>query len=484
MAGKTYTLKTILSCVDQVSPALTHVRRQLRTVDRVFANVSEAAVGLAGKLAAPLTFLGGAGLLSLQDSVRTYMDLGGAIDDAAQRAGVASTALQSLRFAAQMGGMQAETMDKALSRLTQRMGMAAAGKGEDLAQLFKTLGIHWKDAEGNIKNAAEVMRQLAEAVRVNESSADRLRILTAAFGGEVAAQLVPVLQDGAAGLDAMATKAKEMGLVFSKEDVQAAAAFGDTMEIFNSVIQSVQFSIGAKLAPVLSRFVGQLQQVIIANRELISQRIERIVQALIDTVEKVDFGKLIDGFFDFIESIGRVVDAVGGFKYIIMALGAVLGASLLSNIINLATNLWSLLPALTALGKAVWGVLGPWGLLVGAITTLLVTNWDTVTAYWEKLKTLVSGVYDWINEKIQGLMDLMPDWLLGSRGDVFVRNNQTVQEAPMVSTPLISNSRGMEGTVNIRVASDEGSRVTVEGTEASDGVLNVEQLGQYSFVDY
>ena len=59
--GQSYSLKTVLSAVDNLSPVLKDVRKNLKTVDRSFANVTRSAGELASKLAIPLTALAGAG---------------------------------------------------------------------------------------------------------------------------------------------------------------------------------------------------------------------------------------------------------------------------------------------------------------------------------------------------------------------------------------------------------------------------------------
>lgn len=67
-----------------------------------------------------------------------------------------------------------------------------------------------------------MMRELADAVKVNTDPTKRLQMLTGIFGDKLAAYLVPALQDGAEGLDAMAKQADELGLVMSDKDVKAA----------------------------------------------------------------------------------------------------------------------------------------------------------------------------------------------------------------------------------------------------------------------
>ena len=185
--GQSYSLKTVLSAVDNLSPVLKDVRKNLKTVDRSFANVTRSAGELASKLAIPLTALAGAGAFSISNSVQSFTALADSIDKAAIRAGVGVGALQSLRLAAELGGMSTEQMDSALAKLSYTMGQAARGENKNLAYLFNQLGIKLKGANGEVRNGAVVMRELAEAIRLNESPSTRLQILTAAFGDDLCA---------------------------------------------------------------------------------------------------------------------------------------------------------------------------------------------------------------------------------------------------------------------------------------------------------
>ena len=143
--NKVFSLKTVLACQDEISEKLKKVRTNLRSLDRAFDRVSRSAGDVASKVFAPLMAVGGAGLFSVASSVQTFIELGDAIDKASQRAGVGTGALQKLRFAAKLSGMEAEEMDRALSKLSGEMGKAASGENKNLPQLFSDLGVSWKD---------------------------------------------------------------------------------------------------------------------------------------------------------------------------------------------------------------------------------------------------------------------------------------------------------------------------------------------------
>lgn len=290
---------------------------------------------MASKLAAPIAAVAGAGLFSIKGAVDSFMALGDSVDKASIRAGVATGALQRLRAAAKLSGMSAEQMDKALNKLSYQMGKAASGENDKLVQMFKELGVQWKDGKGKARDAASVMRELADAVKANEDPADRLRMLTSIFGDDLAASLVPALQNGAKGLDAMAAQADELGIVMSEQDVKAAAALGDSFSIFQDVIAAVSAKIGASLAPTLMKLIEQIQKAVVANKELIAQRINKLVEQLAGALAKVDFVAVIDGTIRFAEVCSKAFEAVGGLKGVAIAAAAIFAGQALTSVVNL-----------------------------------------------------------------------------------------------------------------------------------------------------
>ena len=204
MAGKQYSLKAVLSVTDKLSPALKRVDRGIGKIGRSFAGISRASKSLASSLATPLlslSALAGAGGFSLTGAISQFTELGKSVNDASKKTGASVEALQKLQFAAKRGGLSTEEMTKAMAKLSSTMGNALSGKSAEAATLFKRLGINLRDANGQIVSSADVMRGLAEAIKRNENPAVRMRILTAIFGEQMARNLIPMLVNGAEGLD-------------------------------------------------------------------------------------------------------------------------------------------------------------------------------------------------------------------------------------------------------------------------------------------
>ena len=463
--GQSYSLKTVLSAVDNLSPVLKDVRKNLKTVDRSFANVTRSAGELASKLAIPLTALAGAGVFSISNSVQSFTALADSIDKAAIRAGVGTTALQSLRMAAELGGMSTDQMDSALAKLSYTMGQAARGENKNLAYLFNQLKINLVGANGEVRNSAVVMRELAEAIRLNESPSTRLQILTAAFGDDLAKMLIPVLQDGAAGLDAAARKAQELGIVLSNETIKAGTKLTDTFSIFNKVVDSVNATVGARLSPTLIQMTEHIQAGIVANHELITTRVDKFVGQFAQAISKIDIERVVNGIFDFLEGASKLIDALGGIDTIVKAIGATFAVNIGLKVINLGKEVFELAKAVGVLGKAFWALGGPWVKiisLIGAGIAWIVSDFD---GFIEKVK--------WLSDKVTGLFSAF--------GSMFAPST------PNVALSMPTGAEGVngrvDGQVTVRVVSGDGTRATIEDLNSSNGNVVAEQVGGYNFLD-
>ena len=174
--------------------------------------------GIVNKLGKGLLALGGlggtAGLLKVgTDALRMASDL----ENASAKLGLTTDLLQELGFAGEQFGVRQDTTNMALQRFTRRVGEAQQGTGELLPVLEK-YNIALRNSNGTASSAEEILRDYADTVRRAESDQERLRLAFKAFDSEGAA-LVPVLADGAAGLDAFAEQARAAGAVMSEETI-------------------------------------------------------------------------------------------------------------------------------------------------------------------------------------------------------------------------------------------------------------------------
>lgn len=545
--AKSTDINARVQLVDKITQPLNKIKKNLKGLNRAFKNVGTEFQGVAEKITAPVALLAGSGMFSLKEIINDFMSFGDSIDKAAARAGVGVEALQALRYAAGMGGMETVQMDMALAKLGNQMGQMASGNGDKLLTLFNNLGIRYKDANGKVRNSAEVMRELADAIKANEDPSVRLRVLTDIFGDRIARNLIPVLQDGAEGLDAMAEAARSDGMM-TREQVTRAAALTDTWSSFSQTVHNISLTLGADLAPQLMVIIKRIQAILKANREVIRLRLDKFVKQFIDVVEKIDFQKIVEGFFDVLKGASKLFEWIGGLKVLFIAWGAIIGGRFVINVYRLV---W----ALKGLGTAFGACFGPWGLIItgvaglfslmyarsekfrGAIGRLvevigkvlnpvleflgdagawaldtLVDEFNRFMAFIEQiaddlselfnkpfdtLKNLTLHVYEyltspfrqfgeWIGGYLDELAAKFPEWLrnMFTGGPTVNANIGGPAQTLAQQVPIgLPGARGVDGTVRIEVASATGTTARVVDLNAEYGHLDVNNHTAYQLTD-
>lgn len=384
-----------------------NLNKQFGYFRRSLTNVSDQVAGAAKKLALPFTLAAGAVGFSLSTMMSKFLSVGDGIDKASIRIGVSAERLQSLRYAASLSGASAETLDKSMAKLNENIAKAASGKNEELASLFKKLGISLKDANGNLRNAADVMPQFADAIQRNTDAGLRARMMIAAFGEE-GQKLVPMLEGGSGALQEMEDRAKRLGLVMSGDDAKAASALGDRFSELGMVFDSFGNTLSAKIAPVLTPIIDDLVEFIAKNKEAFAGRVSQAVAQFAQAIKRIDFQALADGCMKAFDAIGRVFDAIGGFETVLKAIGAILAgkvllglASFSGSLLTLGVSFAKLIPLVIKVGASFAGMLGPIGLIVAAVGTaaaLIIANWDSIGP---KVKEVWEKISGWASEKMQ-----------------------------------------------------------------------------------
>ena len=239
-----------LTASDQTKAAFDSVNAGLGALkSRTDGLASAFAGGLGGGL---LTGLLGAGFGT---AVKNAVDSLDKLDEAAERVGISVEELSALNFAGKMSGLEFEDMTTALTKLSVKMQEAAAGSKEAGA-LFADVGVKVKDASGKIKPAEQVLKEIAERFAGFEDGAAKTALAVDLFG-KSGAKLVPLLNGGAAGLEAMRKEAESLGAVIDSKLAKQAAEFNDNMDRLGVLSSAVAKSITAELLPPLNKLATE-----------------------------------------------------------------------------------------------------------------------------------------------------------------------------------------------------------------------------------
>lgn len=194
-----------------------------------------------------------AGFWAVQALQNLVVNTATAIDEIGKTSeylGVASGALQELRYAAEKSGVSIDAINDALKELQVRAVDAKSGEGE-AAEAFQALGLKSVDAAGKIREPLELLNAVADRLKTMPTQSDRIWIADALFGDE-GSMVLKMLKDGSQGLTTMRQEAVKLGVVLSNDAIGQASRFNQALKILQNVSSSIGRAFAEYLLPPLS----------------------------------------------------------------------------------------------------------------------------------------------------------------------------------------------------------------------------------------
>ena len=164
-----------------------------------------------------------AGLATIE-AVRKVADFAENIKRTAEITGLSTDAIQGFNYGVSQTGGNVEGADTALERMNKTLGLALQGIPEGV-DAFRELGISITDSSGNAKDANEILREVADKIKNAKSESERGAIAFEAFG-KSGQELIPVLLNGAEGLDKFTDSASKL----SEKNINDILMFKRTMD--------------------------------------------------------------------------------------------------------------------------------------------------------------------------------------------------------------------------------------------------------------
>ena len=262
--------------------------------------------------------LGTAIVAPLLAASKIFSDTGDSIAKMARRTGFSVEALSELAFVASQSGTDIESLEKALARMQRNI--VDAGRGLSTAtDALAELGLTFENLDG--LSPDQQFALLAD--RISRIADPTKRAATAMMlFGRSGTQLLPMMADGAKGIEELRSKARELGLTMSSQDAQAAEAFNDALDRLWRVVKMGVFRVGAALAPTLEKLVDVFTSAAVTTSAWIDQN-----RHLVVTVLKVGAAVLAGGAALIVvgSAIKGLGIALGGMATLITTAGAAVG---------------------------------------------------------------------------------------------------------------------------------------------------------------
>lgn len=182
--------------------------------------------------------------------VKQQIDVADKMGKLAQQTGTTSEFLSSMGLVASQTGTSLESIAKGTQRLAMNMNDMRRGVGES-REAFQMLNISVVEADGTLRNSESVMKEVADRFAGMEDGADKTALAMRLFG-RAGAELIPMLNQGAAGIEELQKKAQEMGLVISTETARQAAYLNDQLDLLKKSATGAGRSMALSLIPWLN----------------------------------------------------------------------------------------------------------------------------------------------------------------------------------------------------------------------------------------
>lgn len=402
-----------------------------RALDKLKARIQGAGAFI-GKMGAATGAAGAAILTPLVGMAKVFADAGSELQDMSDRTGIAVERLHDLEFAAKMSGAtlgDVETSVRAMQKALAKGGEEA----EHAKNAWSELGVNL----GELRDMSpeQQFMTLADAISKIEDPSKRAALAMQVWG-KSGTQLLPMLTDGKAGLDALFAQNRQTRGIFTAADAEAASALGDSIDLLEMQFKAVLTTIGSAIAGPLTEFAAATAPIIKGIMDWAKEN-----QQIVATVALVAGGLV---------GLGSAAAAVGGAM---VALGPVVG------IVSSALGALVSWPGLVAAGLGVLfvttGAAMGWADGLGSAFGIVMDRYKEVlavfqggdvvggfTAAWSMLsdaadaalapiRASISAVTDWIGRRWDDLTSMLAK-VWADFGDVIL-----VALTPVVATALV-----------------------------------------------
>ena len=171
-----------------------------------------------------------------------------ALNDMSQKIGVSVERLAGLDHAAKLNGTSLETVQKALKTVSAQALDASRGLAAS-QENFDALGISVVDASGNLKSADKIMLEVADSFGALTTETEKTALANKLFG-KSGLDLIPMLNEGSAGIEAMIAAGQKYNPV-TKESALQADELNDNLERLKGTASAVGVSFTNSLLPGL-----------------------------------------------------------------------------------------------------------------------------------------------------------------------------------------------------------------------------------------
>lgn len=226
-----------------------------------------------GPLAAVGTGLGAA--FALKSAINNVQQLGTDVLKMTRELGTSAEEASKLHYAFDQVNIGFEAGEKTLLKFSK--GLAGVADSEDmvfevgraLVNNLERLGITVQDTSGKLLPTTEILKQVADRFAGMPDGIAKTALAMQLFG-RTGADMLPLLNEGSSGLEAMGKEAEKLGLVLDSKTTQAIYDNKQAAEQMHLAINGLSVQLGLVLLPAVTQVTTWATKLAtVANTELV-----------------------------------------------------------------------------------------------------------------------------------------------------------------------------------------------------------------------
>ncbi len=217
----------LITAVDQTRGAFDSIKRNLGDLG----NAARSINGLLGTLGLAVSAAG------LGAMVKASLDSEDSLSKLSQRVGITVESLSTLIPVADLASVSGEKFEGGLRKLATRMLDAATGSDE-AARGFAAVGVSIQNQDGTLRATDQVLLDLTDRFKAMPDGAQKTALAVDLFG-KSGADLIPFLNQGRDGVEALTTELQALGVQIGGDTAAQAEVFNDSLAKVRLAITSI-----------------------------------------------------------------------------------------------------------------------------------------------------------------------------------------------------------------------------------------------------
>ena len=250
--------------------------------------------------------------------------------------GMSTQELQKWQGAAKLTNLSADDMSGALAAVGEKLDNAF--RTPETVRDMNAIGIEMHRLKNGSVDTARAILDIAGAMEKQGNVETKKRIADA-FG---VSAIFPLLVQGRAAVEAFYRDSSRTTKIFTPEEIEQGRKYQQQVMAVDLAMNGLKNSLGIALLPAFERVIGAVDRLVAKYGDVISSKVAEYAERLANWIDRTDWGKVAT-------EVGEVVDKLGGFKTIAIAVAALTFTGPLAGMISLVAQTAKLAAILTPL---------------------------------------------------------------------------------------------------------------------------------------